>query len=1235
MTRLGNRVAFVSAFLFSLVPMLFGCKGEIISPTASIDTVQPQVVCPVQKTTPVKILGTNFTPLPTGSLTDQQGLELPRVLLSQRTQLSGAQGAGTELRVYDGQDQTHVRFASQNEMQFDVYPAMVNADPATGTPGEDLSPGLYDVVVQNPDDVRALKEGGLAVVPPPVLSAVTPNPSCNEQAESTFTVTGQNLLRIGGTELPTVVFAAADGTGSPVAARSVSANQCQPIPSPQGLLLELCLELQVAVDKGALVPTTYRATATNPGAADCSSKEDVRVVLIPAPIITTVKNLAVCSVANTTLVVQGQNFLQLAGPPVQNPIVSIGGQTFQTTTSNCTPIVDAPNASLCQTLQFTVPTGTFANGTYPATILNPGQNACSTSTPIQVDVVSAPTVTNVSPKSMCMGGGTLTITGTKLYTGGSAVLDVNATTQVPSSTYSSNAQETQALAGFSGPLPVGGPYNLIVRNQAGCEISVPAAVTITPGPAILFVDPPAIPNVTTIQATVYATSISPPIKTIAIAPTGTSSFTNLTVSTNPVFPNRATVTIPAGMAAGVYDMKLDDQSTCSAFLQSALKIVATPTLTVTNVTPGFGSTGQDTGVVITGTGFVSTPRAYLTSATTPQALALAAVTYQSATSLSAVVRSGLAAGTYDLLVVNPDGSFGIKKNAFVVTLAASPPPVITSIAPSSFVTATATPATISGSGFRTGATLTLSCQDANGNPTTGSSATAGTITSTSIAATFTATGVLCIVRVANTDGTFFDYSAIGVTNASLNLTGFKNGTNLTIGRRALAAFAGRPTPVARFVYALGGDNGQNNQPMASVEAAPTALNGDLGAFFALPKSLPKALSFQGVAVLGRFVYAVGGFDGAAAVRDVYRAEILNPLNAPQVEDVDVKYSAGSGLTQGLYTYRLSAVMSGADANNPNGETLASDFFPIQVPALSNGKVQVCVFAPPAARYPGAASFNVYRSPKANDPAGKELFLGNILSTKTPLCYLDDGTITPSGASPYPLGATGVWKTLPQLATARIGAGAAIAQDPGDASKYYLYATGGNSGTIATPASLASVEVLPIALVPGGQNVGTWSASASTVKARWALTAVAGTAAQNSVITGNDTYLYVSAGSTTSVTTLDGTVEVAKVQTNGVLAAFSTASSGSGMKRPASGVALVNNQMMTFGGFQAGAAVTNSDSANLNTATSLANFNALGSGTLKLPRALAGTAMESAFIYQLGGANGGVNSAQNTTEQTIW
>ena len=131
-------------------------------------------------------------------------------------------------------------------------------------------------------------------------------------------------------------------------------------------------------------------------------------------------------------------------------------------------------------------------------------------------------------------------------------------------------------------------------------------------------------------------------------------------------------------------MKLDDSSTCPAFLTGALKVVANPTLTVTSMTPGFGSAAQDTAVVIAGAGFVSTPRAYLSpSAGTGQALALAAVTFQNATSLTAVARAGLAAGSYDLIVVNPDGSFGIKKNAFTITAATSPPPVITSIAPSS------------------------------------------------------------------------------------------------------------------------------------------------------------------------------------------------------------------------------------------------------------------------------------------------------------------------------------------------------------------------------------------------------------------------------------------------------------------------------------------------------------------------------------------------------------------------
>jgi hypothetical protein len=577
--------------------------------------------------------------------------------------------------------------------------------------------------------------------------------------------------------------------------------------------------------------------------------------------------------------------------------------------------------------------------------------------------------------------------------------------------------------------------------------------------------------------------------------------------------------------------------------------------------------------------------------------------------------------------------------AYTVTPATAPPPVVNSIAPSSFVTGSPTTATISGSGFRTGATLTVSCQDAAGAPVAGSSGTVTAVTATTITATLTGTGIVCIVRVTNQDGTYFDYSAIGVTNASLNLTGFKNGTSLTTGRRAPGATAGRPTPVARFVYAIGGDNGTDNKPTATVEAAPTALNGDLGTWFTLATSLPKALSFQGIGLIGRFIYAVGGFDGTAAVKDVYRSEILNPLAAPQVTDADVRYSATTGLGAGTYTYRVAAVLGPTDANNPNGETLASDFFPIQLPAAGQGagKLQVYIYW---SAIPGAMSYRIYRSPKANDPAGKELLVGTVPATVLPLRFLDDGTVTPAGAAPLPLGSTGVWRQIVSLSTARVAPGVGVAQDPTDSTRWYVYAVGGNSGTLAAPTPQSSVEFLPVTVMNNGttQAFTTWTAATTALsKARWALSALPATAANNSVVMSPvDTYLYAASGATTSLTNLEGLIEVAKVQAGGQLGAFTDArAAGTGIKRPGYGGALVNNQLMAFGGFQGGAAVNNSDTATLSSATSLGAFNALGSGTMKFPRALQGTAIESAFVYQLGGASAGVNTAQSTTEQTIW
>ena len=72
----------------------------------------------------------------------------------------------------------------------------------------------------------------------------------------------------------------------------------------------------------------------------------------------------------------------------------------------------------------------------------------------------------------------------------------------------------------------------------------------------------------------------------------------------------------------------------------------------------------------------------------------------------------------------------------------------------------------------------------------------------------------------------------------------------------------------------------------------------------------------------------------------------------------------------------------------------------------------------------------------------------------------------------------------------------------------------------------------------------------------------------------------------------------------------------------------------LGGTAAGAPTTASLRSTLSNATTLTNFASLGGGVLTTARALQGTAIESAFIYELGGVTTG-GTALRSTEQTIW
>ncbi|MBL9008255.1 MAG: hypothetical protein JNJ46_28605 [Myxococcales bacterium] len=1259
------------------------CGSSVQSPEIAVSAVSPQVVCGSQLSTSVQLRGEGFTPLTLDSLVEGTRLKLPQISLSQAQRSDGSPGGQQEIALFDGTDPlgaTPVTWQSAQQMTFTVYPGMVVKDQKTGEAGSDLDFGLYSVSVRNPDQRMASLASALAVVQPPSVSRIVPTPSCNAQAANRFTVDGAHFLSLDGA-LPSVTFTPIQGTGSPVTVTASSASACTALPAPAGLALQDCTQLAVDVAQSALPPDTYQVVVKNPGSAGCSSVPDAqnpgasRTVLIPPPTITSSTTLAVCALGTTNLQITGTNFLLLSNP-AGSPVLELNGLSFPTTvdTASCQPVslADAPDAQLCTALTVSIPTGAVAQGSYQAVLRNPGQNACVVDTALQINVVGAPTLDaasvvppNPNPRSMCTGGGQVSVTGRNIYSGGRMVIGGVASPGLSVTPTGTGVPQT-ATATLGGPIPVTGAMlaDLTIENVPGvaaCSATLPQVETVTAGPVILFVDPPVVPSIITLRATIFAAGVSTTIREVRVYPAGSNTpvLTFNAASTpalglDPVFINRAYLTLEKGkLPAGMYDLRLDDSSTCSAYLPNAFRVVTTPTLTVTSMTPAFGSTAQNTASAIAGSGFISVPRAYLSpNSGVGTAQSLSAVTFNSATSLNSVVRANLTPQAYDLVVVNANGTFGLAARAFTVTTAAAPPPVITGVAPASLVQNTPTDVALSGSGFRAGATLQLTCYDTNNAVVNGGMGTLLSAAADGLSASVRLTApngtLYCTLRYSNSDGSSFTFSAVGVTGSSLNLTGFKAGNNLTTPRRALAAVAGRPTAVARYVYAIAGDNGADNAPKSSIEAASTALDGTLGAFFTLTPTLPKSLSFPGAAVLGRFIYVVGGFDGTAASRSVYRAEILSPLNAPQFSDANYILDSMSGVPGGLYIYRIAAVLNNADANNPSGETLASDFFPVQVPTLAQGFIRVQLFWPAV---PNAASYKIFRT-QVNGAAGSERLLATVshvmgMATQT---TTDQGNVTPAGAVPLPIGTTGSWSAvLPQLASARIGAAVAAARDPdpGRPDRWYLYAAGGATGTPAAPTALSSVEFLPITVTDSGtqqtQTVGTWTAATATLtSARWAAPAMPATAANNSKVMGAATYLYVGGGSTNSVTNLTRNVDVGLVLTGGQIGlpsmttTFAFADSGANnLGRPAYGGLVINNQMMAFGGFQAGSATTASVTAQMVTASTLSNFNSLGGGVLLQPRALQGTALESAFIYQLGGANAGVNSAQSSTEQTIW
>ncbi|HEY3237878.1 MAG TPA: IPT/TIG domain-containing protein [Polyangiaceae bacterium] len=841
-----------------------------------------------------------------------------------------------------------------------------------------------------------------------------------------------------------------------------------------------------------------------------------------------------------------------------------------------------------------------------------------------------------------------------------------------------------------------GDYELYVNNHTPtCESSSHKPFKVYPqAPILFFSDPEVVYNGISTLITLYATVVFPPVE-VTIQTTGGAPITLPQPTGGSPKANRIQAIVPAGTAAGVYDITEKDSYGCSATLTGGLIVTDQLGLTLTSVVPPFGASAESVAITINGGGFVQTPRAFLnphadcspgTDSGTcgaitgcswngtacinaGPAIQVNSVTFVNANQLTAVVPTGTPAKLYDLVVINPDSAHlvGVLDSAY--SSLADPPPVIGALTPQSVVDAGGQTLKISGTSFR-GAKVALTCQTIGGTSVTPTSVTndaetcdMSTPTNCTVVAHIDAsnlgtTGTICVVRVTNADGSYADFSALGVTGPSLNLSLPKAGVAMNNARRALSSAAANATAAARYVYAVGGDPGRTRAttPYDSVEWVGVDLFGqmNLAGWTVNRENLPGGRAFHGSAQIGRYMYAMGGTDGAAALKSGARAVVLSPEEAPVITDVDLclgggkvpcfmNMALGAGLAAGTYSYRVAALIDPADAENCGGETLASDPIILKLPDRMGRKILVKVLWDPpkdslGVPLTGIIGYRIYRTPHYIDPTtmtlveglpGKDEALLAEVMDPAAISFIDDGSVMTVGPGvPLPTGSTSAWQPLPDMGVARMGLAGTEAQDPADPTKWYVYALSGqSSGTETAGAVINSYEYLGITVQPNKHQTvaAMWTAGSRTLPVgRWELGAWTVNNLVSTSITTSDSWVYVGGGVGTTDT------DAGKVAAGGDLGVFTAEPT---MNRVAYGAEAAANQLFVFGGIS-GSISNGALSSVIGAPPTIANFNNEGL-QMTINRALLGTSIQSAFIFLVGGETDTNGTATNTTELTVW
>ena len=336
---------------------------------------------------------------------------------------------------------------------------------------------------------------------------------------------------------------------------------------------------------------------------------------------------------------------------------------------------------------------------------------------------------------------------------------------------------TLSLSPATGTLASGSTFTVAVIENSNTDTVNSVQASLTYNPALLQFVPATTPSgfiessawpVAAANSTATAGVVRIARGTAAPA-TATGSNTLVTMSFK-VLGTGGTASLSFDPAFS-YMVRSTDNTNILATTTSGSYNLKLPTPALTTVTPASGSTAGGTTVTINGSNFVAG------ATVTIGGVAATGVSYVNASTITAVSAAHPLAGLVDVSVINPDMQIA-SKAAVYSYLAQSP--TVTSLAPFSGPAAGSTSITISGTGFVSGATVSLGGTAATGVVFVSSTAL------TAIAPAHTAGSAA--VQVKNPDGQtnpvqpLFTYTILAPTVTTISPTSgsISGGTAITI-----------------------------------------------------------------------------------------------------------------------------------------------------------------------------------------------------------------------------------------------------------------------------------------------------------------------------------------------------------------------------------------------------------------------------------------------------------------------